>query len=100
MDYLFIASNGLVACIHPQTGQEIWRTTLNTGGFLSSRTYDDVSVLEDNGYVFAGTVGHLFCLDARTGKQLWHNSLEGFGYNDVSMCINGKYISTKSPEKE
>jgi len=98
MGKLFIASNGLVSCIDSRTGQEVWRTSLNTGGIFSSRSYQDVSVLEDGGWVYAGCIGHLFCLDADTGATLWHNSLEGYGHDDVSMCINGKYSFTKSPE--
>ena len=99
MDNLYIGSNGMVACIDPRTGEEVWKTELETGGFLSSTSHSDVTVLEDGGYVYAGCCGHLFCLDARDGREVWHNSLKGFGYNDVAMCIHGKYVCAKSPEE-
>ncbi len=87
MSPLIIGTNGNVAAIDPATGSELWRTSLRTGGLISSTSYEDVSVLLRDGKVFAGCSGHLFCLEAATGGILWHNSLSGMGHNDISMAM-------------
>lgn len=88
---LYIGSNGHVAAIDPNSGDELWRTRLSEGIFAATK-HQDVCVLEHEGRVFAGCHGHLFCLDAATGNVLWHNELTGFGHNDVTLAIAGKSI--------
>lgn len=90
--YLYIGINGCVAAIDPQTGREIWRTELSSGGFFSSTGGSDVCVLEHEGQVFAGCNGYVFALDGATGNVLWENGLEGMGHNDVTLSIAGKSI--------
>ena len=85
MNYLYLGCNGFVCAVDPATGQEVWRTPLNTGGFLGSMRCQDVNVIEDGGIVIAGVYGYVFGLDAQTGQVLWQNELKGMGYNDVTM---------------
>jgi outer membrane protein assembly factor BamB len=91
-ELLYIGSNGHVAAIDPETGNEVWRTPLGGSGLFSSTKAADVCVLQHEGRVFAGSQGHLFCLDAATGATLWQNGLKGMGYNDVTLAIAGKSI--------
>lgn len=88
--YLYIGTNGWVAAIDPQTGQEVWRTELSSGSLFSSAA--DVCVLEHEGRVFVGSNGYVFALDGKTGDILWENGLEGMGHNDVTLSIAGKSI--------
>ncbi len=90
--YLYIGINGRVAAIDPQTGSEVWRTELPSGGFFSSTQWSDVCVLEHEGRVFAGCHGYVLALDGATGEILWQNGLEGMGHNDVTLSIAGKSI--------
>ena len=90
--YLYIGINGCVAAIDPQTGREIWRAELSSGGFFSSTGGSDVCVLEHEGQVFAGCNGYVFALDGATGNILWENGLEGMGHNDVTLSIAGKSV--------
>ncbi|HKR14449.1 MAG TPA: PQQ-binding-like beta-propeller repeat protein [Pyrinomonadaceae bacterium] len=90
--YLYIGTNGSVAAIDPQTGNEVWRTELSSSGFFSSMGGSDVCVLEHEGQVFAGSNGYVFALDGATGDILWENGLEGMGHNDVTLSIAGKSI--------
>lgn len=83
---LIIGSNGHVAAIDVMNGNELWRTTLQTGIF-SATSHSDVSVLVQGGFVLAGSRGHLFCLDMANGTIVWHNELKGMGYNDVSLAM-------------
>ena len=85
-DYLAIGTNGCVAAIDKKSGREMWRTKLGTGIF-SATSYEDVSVIIEDGMVFAGCNGHLFALDLSSGNILWHNELRGLGHNDVSMAL-------------
>jgi outer membrane protein assembly factor BamB len=87
---LYIGCNGTVAAIDPETGQEAWRTPLQSGFFGSSR--QDICLIEDRGRIFAGSNGHLFALDGQTGEILWQNDLEGLGYNDVTLAMAGKSV--------
>jgi outer membrane protein assembly factor BamB len=98
-DYLHIGCNGIVAAIDPQNGQEIWRTSLNTG-FFNPTSHQDVNVVEHNGIVIAGCNGYLYGLDANSGSILWSNELTGMGHNDITMCIGGKTIQTIGKPKD
>jgi outer membrane protein assembly factor BamB len=89
--YLYIGSNGYVAALNPATGQEVWRTELQSGIF-SATIASDVCVLEHEGCLFASSRGHVFALDGETGEILWHNDLKGMGHNDITMSIAGKNI--------
>lgn len=55
--YLYIGCNSHVSAIDPNSGQEVWRTVLETGFFGAA--IQDVCLLEDEGKVFAGSYGHL-----------------------------------------
>lgn len=87
---LYIGTNGHVAAIDAENGQEFWRTKLGAG--LEPAAYADVCVLEHGSRIFAGAMGHLFCLDARTGVVIWRNDLKGMGHNDVTLAMAGKSI--------
>jgi|SRR5688572_18561410 len=87
-DYLFIGSNGHVCAIDPQSGNEVWRTRLQEGVFVATRS-EDVSILVKNGKVYAGSHGHLFALSASTGEVLWHNELKGLRFNDIALAFEG-----------
>lgn len=100
MDYLYLGCNGTVSALDPVSGQEVWRTTLNTGSIFGSARRQDVNVVEEGGIVIAGVYGYVFGLDARTGAVLWQNELTGMGHNDVTMCIGGKTIQTVSKPQE
>jgi outer membrane protein assembly factor BamB len=89
---LYIGSNGHVAAIDVETGEEFWRSKLGGAGIFSHTAYADVCVIEHEGRVFAGSNGHLFCLDARNGEMLWRNDLKGMGHNDVTLAIAGKSV--------
>lgn len=90
-DTLYIGCNGYVAAIDLMTGQERWRTKLQTGAFTATG-HSDVSVIVRGGFVFAGSQGHLLCLDSATGAAVWHNELKGMGYNDVSLALENVSI--------
>ena len=89
MNPVILGTNGNIAAIDTATGSELWRTSLKTGGLISSTNHQDVSVLLKDGMVLAGCCGHLFCLDAATGNILWHNPLTGLGHNDISLAMEG-----------
>jgi outer membrane protein assembly factor BamB len=87
---LYIGSNGHVAAINLQSGEEVWRVKLKTG-FISSTSYEDVSVIVRDGVIYAGCKGHLFALSP-AGEIIWHNSLSGLGHNDISLAFEGHAI--------
>ncbi len=89
MNPLIIGSNGAVAAICNQTGEVLWKTSLATGGLISSTRFQDISVLVQDDVVYAGGAGHVFCLDIKNGRVMWHNALKGFGHNDISMAMSG-----------
>ncbi|HEX6904556.1 MAG TPA: PQQ-binding-like beta-propeller repeat protein [Thermoanaerobaculia bacterium] len=96
--YLYAGCNGILIAISPETGQEVWRTTLG-GSIFSEQSGQDVCILEHDGKVFAGSFGHVYALDAQTGAILWRNELQGLGYNDVTLAMAGKsvqYVSSHS----
>ncbi|HUS34139.1 MAG TPA: PQQ-binding-like beta-propeller repeat protein [Verrucomicrobiae bacterium] len=87
---LYIGSNGHVAAINAQTGEELWRKKLKEGLF-SATHYEDVSVIVRDGIIYAGCSGHLFALSP-AGEVLWHNPLKGLGHNDLSLAFEGQSI--------
>jgi outer membrane protein assembly factor BamB len=84
---LIIGSNGFVSAIDRGTGAELWRTRLQEG-LIKATHSADVSVLVRDGIIYAGSTGHLFALDM-AGKILWHNGLDGMGFNDVALAMEG-----------
>src|ERR1700753_3249346 len=88
---LYIGSNGFVSAIDPQTGAEVWRTTLRTGGVLNSVSHQDVSVMVRDKVISAGCYGHLFAL-SEGGEILWHNSLKGLGHGPIALAFEGQSI--------
>lgn len=83
---IYCGTNGTISCIDENTGQEAWRSKLQTGGFLNPASGGDVAILVRNGVVIAGCNGHVWGFDAATGQQLWHNGLVGLGNGFVSLC--------------
>lgn len=71
--YLYIGCNRHVSAIDPSSGDEVWRTSLSTGGF-SSTSHQDVCILEHEGKVYADCYGRLFAIDAGAGNILWKNN--------------------------
>ena len=103
VNYLYLGCNGTVSALDPASGQEVWRTKLETDGvgiFGGAARYQDVNVIEDDGIVVAGVNGYGVGLDAQSGTVLWQNELKGMGFNDVTMCIGGKTIQTVGKPKE
>lgn len=87
---LVIGTNGHVCAIDPRTGGLLWSTELRIDTMLSkTRPNADTSVLVHDGVVYAGIMGNLFGLDLKTGRILWHNALQGKGYNEVALAMNG-----------
>ncbi len=83
---LVIGTNSHVAAIDPNSGQELWRTKIQSTTLGSG---SDVSVLVKDGFIFAGSNGRLICLDHASGNILWSNELKGLSYNDVSLAMEG-----------
>jgi outer membrane protein assembly factor BamB len=87
-DFLIIGCNGFVSAIETQTGKELWRTKLKEGVLGSSRGHD-VSVLYDTDKIFAGCYGRIYALDPSDGHIIWSNNLEGIGFNEVALAMQG-----------
>lgn len=75
---LYIGVGSHVVCLHPTTGDEIWRTKLKSAAYVT------LHVIGDS--VVAGAGGELFCLDSRTGEIRWHNKLKGLGLGVVAFA--------------
>jgi outer membrane protein assembly factor BamB len=76
-DHLFVGVKGSVAAFERTTGQEVWRTRLKGGDF--------VTLLIDTDAIFAHTKGWLYCLDPATGRIEWSNGLPGLGYGFATL---------------
>ena len=92
--YLYIGTSGTVSAIDREDGSIKWATKLDTGGLLSATTSQDVNILFHEGLIYAGCNGHLFCLNAFTGEVLWNNGLKGYGYNEISLAMEGIAVQT------
>ena len=68
---LIVGIGGHVVAVDPATGEELWRTKLKGGSFVTLRQGPD--------RVYAGAGGELFGLDRATGEILWNNRLKGLG---------------------
>ncbi len=75
---LYIGLGGHVVCLHPTTGDEIWRTKLKTSTYVTLQVTD--------ASIMAGASGELYCLDPRTGEIRWHNKLKGLGMGVVAFA--------------
>ena len=75
---LFIGISGSVLALDRATGQEVWRTKLRSGDF--------VSVVLDGGALYAAARGELYCLDPGTGQVRWKNPLTGLGWGLVTSA--------------
>jgi len=80
---LFAAIGGHIVALVPGTGQELWRTK------LQSTIGTVVSILAKDGLVFVGVSGKAHCLDGLTGTILWTNELKGLGYGNVFLAAEG-----------
>ena len=80
---IYGGTNGTVFCVDDRTGQEVWRTPINTGLLGAA---GDVAVILRGNIVVASSGGNLWGLDANSGQQLWHNELPGLGYGFVTLC--------------
>lgn len=87
-DILIIGCNGYVAAIDTIAGKEIWRTKLREGMLGGSRG-NDVSVLVADSKVLAGCNGRIYGLNIADGSILWSNDLEGIGFNEVALAMQG-----------
>lgn len=84
--FLYIGCNGYVAALDPSTGVEAWRVPLPAG------SGQNVTVIEHEGALYVGVLGNVYGIDAATGEIVWHNGLEGMGYGDVTLSIDGKSV--------
>jgi outer membrane protein assembly factor BamB len=75
---IFIGIRGAVIALDRGTGQQLWKTSLKGGDF--------VTVMLDADRVIAATKGEVFCLDAATGHLLWRNELPGEGWGLIAIA--------------
>lgn len=81
--FLIIGVGGHAVAIDQSTGNELWRTKLKGGDFVT------VSI-DNNSRVLAGAGGELFCLDATTGSILWRNKLKGLGLGIITFASSAE----------
>ena len=75
---VFIGIRDTVLALDDRTGDEVWRTELRGGDF--------VTVCWDGEALFAANSGEVSRLDPRSGNVLWHNKLKGLGRGLVSVA--------------
>jgi len=75
---VFIGIRDTVVALDDRTGDELWRTELRGGDF--------VTVCFDGESLFAANSGEISRLDPRTGAVVWHNKLKGLGRGLVSIA--------------
>lgn len=78
---LVLGTNGFVAGMDEDTGEEVWRTSLSGYGL--------VNVLWQRGRLFAASQGRLYRLNPRNGEVIWENNLPGMGYEPISLALEG-----------
>ena len=79
-DLIFLGTHGYVVGVHKFSGHEIWRTSLEGGG------YNIVTLLVEDGVLFAATHGYLYALDPASGEVFWRNDLKGLGHHMISLA--------------
>jgi outer membrane protein assembly factor BamB len=89
---LVIGVGGHAVALDPDTGTELWRTTLKSASF--------VTILVSGSRVFAGAGGELFCLDLASGSLLWRNKLKGLGLGVVAFDGSGGLVAQAALEAE
>jgi outer membrane protein assembly factor BamB len=89
---LILGTRGFVVSVDVETGEEHWRTKLESGGLFNAAAYSDVTVIIRDRLIVAGCNGHLFGLDRHNGQILWHNTLRGLGNNHISLATDGVSI--------
>jgi outer membrane protein assembly factor BamB len=87
-EIIIIGCNGFVLALNLETGVEKWRVKLRSGVLSSSRG-SDVSVLVDENRVYAGCNGRIYALHINDGYMLWQNELNGIGFNEVALAMQG-----------
>ncbi len=79
---------GYVFCIDENSGNEMWRTKLSTGGLFNAAAKENVAILAKENMIIAGCNGHVWGLHPHTGQILWHNDLSGLGNGFVTLSDN------------
>ncbi len=80
---LFVGTNGYVAALDPDSGQELWRTKLPKCGGHG----EPVAMVIKGSRLFAGANGKVWCLDKSDGSVCWMNGLPGTGYHTVLLAL-------------
>jgi outer membrane protein assembly factor BamB len=80
---LFVGTNGYIAALDPDNGQELWRTKLPKCGGIG----EPVAMVIKGGHLFAGANGKVWCLDKSDGRVCWTNGLPGTGYHTVLLAL-------------
>lgn len=86
---IYGGTRGHVFAIYPTTGEEKWRTKLQSGGLFNAASDEDVMVLIKDGVVIASSNGHMWGLHIEDGEILWHNGLKGLGHDVISLATDG-----------
>jgi outer membrane protein assembly factor BamB len=79
---VYIGIKGRVLALDRVTGEEVWRTKLQSASVMTLGLID--------GQLFAGVNGELYCLDAADGKVLWRNRLRGLGTGFLAIANAGQ----------
>jgi hypothetical protein len=87
---LYVGTNGFVAALDPDTGQEHWRTKLPKCGGVG----DPVAMLIKDGCLFAASHGRVWCLDKEDGTIHWTNGLPRMGFHAVLLAMEGAEAAT------
>lgn len=82
---LYGGLRGHVFCLDENSGTEMWRTKLKTGGMFNAAWKEDVAVLAKDNVIIAGSNGHIWGLNPGTGEIMWHNDLSGLGNGFVTL---------------
>lgn len=76
--FIFVGVKRFLVALDERTGDEVWRTELHSG--------DYVTVLWDGESLFAANAGEVWRLDPRNGAVIWHNELKGDGRGLVTLA--------------
>jgi outer membrane protein assembly factor BamB len=79
--FIYLGAKGSVMALNPETGQQLWATSL--------KGMDFVNVVLDGDNLYATTRGEFFCLDPQNGIIRWHNPLKGYGWGLISIAGEG-----------
>jgi hypothetical protein len=87
---LYVGTNGFVAALDPDSGQEHWRTKLPKCGGMG----DPVTMVIKDGCLFAASHGRVWCIDKTDGTVRWMNGLPGTGFHSVLLAMEGADAAT------